>query len=532
MTSAASRCTGPRHRLRAFLSRIGVRLLAFHVILVFLPAAGFLYLDTFERKLLEAQETSMVQQGRLLGAALGGSGEINEKRAQEIVGRLSGRVTARLRVVDREARVVADTSRWSSASNEQSQESLVDEPTTRVAPLYRVGAFLYRVFERLSPPRSTPHPVEPVAPGEPLLVPPVEAALAGRYGASTLLSPGQRSVTLFSAIPVRSDDEVVGAVVVSRSTFRILGDLYDVRLSIFRVVLASVLVAVVVSVLFTATIVRPLTLLRRDASHLLDHQGRLRGRFRGSSRQDEIGELSRALEVLSRRLGERLDAIESFASDVAHELRNPLASLRTATEMLSESAEPAVREKLLHQALSELARLERMLSDLLEMARMDSHLEEEDQTPTELTKLVRDVARGFAARARSEVTVNTTPGSPENLVVRASPHRLVQVLENLLDNATSFAPPGTAVTVGLARLDESAIITVRDQGPGIPEGDREKVFRRFFTARPEGQARHTGLGLAIARAIVGSYGGTLVVADHPGPGAAMVVTLPLSSPER
>jgi two-component system sensor histidine kinase ChvG len=252
----------------------------------------------------------------------------------------------------------------------------------------------------------------------------------------------------------------------------------------------------------------------------------LSGHFRHSSRQDEIGELSRALEVLSRRLGERLNAIESFASDVAHELRNPLASLRTATEMLSEARDREDTQRLLHQALSEIARLERLLSDLLDMARMDAHLESESREPVALDALLADLAQGFDQRSPSGVSVKALP-APE-LVVQASKDRLAQVLENLLDNALSVAPRGTDVTLTLRRQDDMAVIEVRDQGPGIPPADREKVFRRFFSVRPEGEKRHTGLGLSIARSIVEVYGGTLRVADTAGPGTVLEVRLPIS----
>src|SRR6185436_18876329 len=181
---------------------------------------------------------------------------------------------------------------------------------------------------------------------QPLTIPPVQRALSGKYGASTLICPGQRSVTLYSAIPVRSGKQVVGAVLVSGTTLRILADLYQVRLAVFQVVLASMLVAVLLTIIASTTIVRPLRRLRGEALALIDRRGRRRleakegAVFGGSERTDEIGDLARALELLSRRLGEHIAFVEAFAGAVSHALKIPLASIRTAAEMLEDVEEP------------------------------------------------------------------------------------------------------------------------------------------------------------------------------------------------
>jgi two-component system sensor histidine kinase ChvG len=372
--------------------------------------------------------------------------------------------------------------------------------------------------------------VEPFPAGAPLRIAPVEQALAGRYGAETLISREQRSVTLYSAIPVRSGARVVGAVLVSASTLRALTDLYEVRLAVFRVVLASLLVAVLLSLFTGATIVRPLHRLRTEAAALLDRRGRLRGTFGGSHRADEIGDLARALEELSRRMGEHLAFVESFAGDVSHELKNPLASIRNAAEMLEESADPAERGELLAIVQREVARLERLLEEVREMARLDAQVEEEARPRVSLDELLPALVAGVRRRAPPGVGLELLPGDG-GLAVSASPERLAQVVENLLDNALSLAPAGTAVTVRATRDGARALVEVEDGGPGIPPQHLERVFSRFFTYRPgaaAGGRGHSGLGLAIVKAIVEAYGGSVGAANRPAGGARFTVALPLA----
>lgn len=525
-----------------FLTRISIRLLLFNVLLVFLPAAGFFYLEVYEKELLQAQERAMVQQGRLAAAALAGQGTLDASAAKALLRRLEGRTESRLRIVDRQGRLLADSARlvpphtgpppsrgWYDEYRLPSIES-GSAPGARENPLYRLGAGLYRLVGRLSQPFAPPEPPQDTeriySPGGPLLGPEVRSALAGRYGATTRPTAGQRSVTLYSAIPVRSNGRVVGAVLVSQSTYRILLVLYDVRLDIFRVVLASVVAAAVLSLLVSATIARPLRQLRDQAHALVDRRGRLRGRFRGSRRRDEIGDLARALEELTGRLERHLRFIESFASDVSHELKNPLASIRTATEMLGEVEDPADRRRFLEIAWREVARMEHLLSSVREISRIDARLEAEPAGPVDLRELLPAVLDSFRLRTGAQVALRA-PAGPVHTV--AVPERLEQVFENLLDNAVGFSPPGGEVTVELTAEQDAALVTVDDRGPGIPEEHRERIFDRFFTWRPdEPHARngHTGLGLAIVKAIAEGYGGSVSVANRPQGGARFEVRLP------
>ncbi len=511
------------------MSRLSLRLLLFNLLLVFLPVAGFLYLDTYERQLLEAQERSMVQQGRVLAAAFSGRGSIDAKETARLLTRLNRRLDARLRVVDADGNVLADTSRMGPEPVPGAATLSETGPVRRNA-LYRIGAFLYDIYRRLLPPEPGIEPRETASPGR-LDGREVRAALAGRYGRAIRVTPGQRSVTLSSAIPIESAGRVVGAVVVSQSTYRILQDLYAIRLRISEVCAASLAVALILSLFVSATIARPIRRLRDEAEAILDRQGRLKRKFRGLARRDEIGDLARALEELTRRLEERVRSLETFASDVAHELKNPLASIRASVEMLSDVRDPEERRRFTSVVLEEVARMEHQISELAEITRIDAHLEAEEQVAVPLNGLLGQIAERF--RMRENGRIRFLLEMPEEIVtVRAAPARLTQVFENVFDNAASFSPDGTAVRIVLTRAPNgAAAVTVSDEGPGIPEPHAARIFERFFSYRPDGvpgDRRHTGLGLAIVKTIVEGYGGTVSAANNTGAGASFTLRLPAS----
>ncbi len=518
-----SRLTPLTTRIGRIPTRIAARVLLFNLLLVFLPVAGLLYLDTYERHLLEQQERAMVDAGRILAAALAEQ-PLTAARAAAITLHLSGSTEARLRVVDREGRVLADTHAGRSDRDDAARGQGESTDPVRSSWLYRFGATTAAFIRPLYQAPSPLVPSEPivVAPGR-IAAPEIDRALSGRYGATTRLSPGgQRSMTLYSALPVRQDDQVAGAVLVSQSTWRLLQRLYDVRLRMVSVVTLSVVFAVVLTAVASLTIVRPIRQLRDDAESLADRRGRLVGRFRGITRSDEIGELARALADLTRRLDTQLRFSERFAADVTHEFRNPLASIRASAEVLVDEPDAPAANRLpfLRRIEHDIARLESLLSGVREMTLVDTQLEEDPRALVD----VRGVASEAASRENCRVDVPAEP-----LMVLASADRLLQILTNLIDNAESFTPDGEIVDVMAAGNAGTVSIFVRDRGPGIAPEHLERIFDRFFCYRP-GQAdahrRHTGLGLPIARAIAESYGGTLEASNHPEGGAVFELRLP------
>jgi len=514
--------------LLRFLSRIWIRLLAFNALLVFLPAVGILTFRTYEQKLLDRQERSMVQQGRILAAALGGRGEIHAAEAEHILDNMQQQIDARLRVYDRDFRVLADSSLLGLRSGDLADAAPATEAEreTRDSLLYRLGTVLYGLYTRVFLPPEPPLPDSELdATVEEVRARVVRGALEGRYRAGSAVSPERRSLTLYSAIPIRDGEEVVGVALASKSTFQILQDLYDLRLSTFKVVLLSVLAAIILSLVVATTIARPLHQLRLQAKAILDRRGRLKGGFQISRRRDEIGDLSRALAELTRRLRRHIGFIESFASDVSHEFKNPLATIRTATELLAEVEDPGERQRFIAMILDDIARLEHLLSEVREITQIDAALENQPLEPVDLDRLLRAFVERYAMQSAVPLVYRSRAESAAPTVT-ADPERLARVFENLLDNAISFSPADGEVLIELAADRGDAVITLRDHGPGIPEEHLERIFGRFFSYRETGEG-HTGLGLAIVKTIVDGCGGRVTAANAEGGGAVFEVRLPL-----
>ena len=317
-------------------------------------------------------------------------------------------------------------------------------------------------------------------------------------------TPGQRSLTLYSAVPIRHGDRVVGVALVSQSTFRILQALYEVRLRIFEIVIASFAAAVVIGLLMSATLVRPLVRLRHAALALSDRRATPAG-FGHVDRKDEIGDLARTLEELTARLDAHIKLLESFAGDVAHEFKNPLASIRCRGGHRLDRGS-AERQRLLEMLTRDVDRLERLVSGVRELARVDAQLAHEEVATVDVSVLLDELVNGFQqrdprVRFASRTRLGATSGFPD---------RLAQVVENLLDNATSFAPttPSSKSRSPLrARPVSSASRTaVRDFLLGMSSASSIVSSLTVRGGRPP--RAHGGWGLSIARAIVEGYGGS------------------------
>src|SRR5271157_1731738 len=529
-----------RESARTLLSRMWVRVLAFNVLIVFVPIAGLLSLGTYERQLLRSLERSLVQQGRVLAAALEDSGPQLRENSLQVLRRMRQRHDARLRVVNVGGVLLADSASIAPVDAAGPAEGAAPDLGARSAPadlpmvktaqetfLYRMASFPIRLWRKyLHPPQPPTESDEYYAGAKVLDGQEIKDALAGQYGAATRVTAGQQSLTLYSAIPIPSQGRVAGAVLVSQSTFRMLSDLYALRLDICRLFRWSVVTAVVLSLLVSATITVPIRRLRDQAHAILDPRGRLLGGIVASRARDEVGELSRSLGELTARLKHRVGQMESFASDVSHEFKNPLASIRSAAEIANTSREPEERRAMLSMVLEDVSRMERLLTGVREISRIDSGADDaEGDAAVDVKEIAVRVVS--AARRRSNGNQVTFVVDGEGATAWLPPVRLEQVVENLVDNATGFSPPGGVVRVSVAKDGGFAVLRVRDDGPGIPPEHRERIFDRFFSFRPgEKKGAHAGLGLSIVKAIAESHGGTVTVDATPEGGAGFEVRLP------
>jgi len=515
--------------LRRRPSRIGLRLFTFNLLVLFVPLAGILYLDVYESKLLETQERAMVQQARFIAAAVSSTNALDESTATDFLSRIEDAGDVRIRIFDLQGTLLADSVRTSARTDGRSPDAYLQVANPRRRLLYQIGAALVRlrdiaasaVWGWLS--RGGVEPtVERARSG---IQPELRAALAGRYGAAVRSTPGQRSLTLNSAVPVRGPAGVMGAVVVSQSTFRILQALYDVRLRLFEIVLLSIAAAAVLTGVASATIVKPLGRLRQTAAALATRQAALSGSFSQVDRTDEIGDLARSLEELASRLDAQIQLLESVSADVAHEFRNPLAAIRTAAETMAEDEDPVERRRFLGMLTRDIGRLEALVTGVRELARIDAELSSGPRDRVDLVPLLKGLVEGRQLLSNGRIRLDL---QLPHIVVNGSADRLSQVFENLLDNAASFSPADAPVQVSAAVQGSICVIGVEDRGPGIPPAHAQRVFERFFSYRPESNRRHhMGLGLSIARAIVNGYGGSIDARNRDEGGAVFEVRLPV-----
>ena len=293
----------------------------------------------------------------------------------------------------------------------------------------------------------------------------------------------------------------------------------------------ATILSVLLSLFLARTIVRP---LRRLA--LAAHRVRL-GRAREvkvprlPSRTDEIGLLARAVSDMSQSLRLRIDNIEAFAADVTHELKNPLASLRSALDSLDRIDDPKLQERLIEVAREDVGRLDRLIGDISEAARTDAELARATFEVVDLGPLIEQLVASWEnRREKGDTRIAFARPRRASAVVLGRPERLARAINNIIDNAVGFSPPGGLVEIAASRVGNKVRIRIDDEGPGVPNEAREAIFNRFHSVRPEGEnfGRHSGLGLAIARAIVEGHDGEIDVQDRDDApsGARFTICLP------
>jgi len=301
------------------------------------------------------------------------------------------------------------------------------------------------------------------------------------------------------------------------------------RTSLLTIIFFALIVSIVLSLYLAATIIEPLRRLVRATVRVSAGREREVEVPRMDERGDEIGLLARAVSDMTGTLRNRIDAVESFAADVAHEIKNPLASLRSAIESLAKVKDEGLRTQLHDVAAHDVRRIDRLVSEISEASRIDAELSRATFEAVNLADLFSNVVAAKTARGETRGCSITIDQKTGPATVMGVPLRLERVAENLLDNAISFSPPKGQIEVVLSLQGKRVVTLFCDEGPGIPEGEREKVFRRFHSLRPdeEGFGHHSGLGLAIARTIAEAHGGTLYVAQQNSlGGACLALELP------
>ena len=346
---------------------------------------------------------------------------------------------------------------------------------------------------------------------------------------------GPEGGALFSvATPIVHNGVVLGVVAVTSAEGEIDRLVRYEREQILQMFVIALLVSIGLSLVLASTIANPLSDLAAAAEIGGDRDGQARnaGRVRIpdlTARPDEIGRLSVAMRGMVTALYDRIDANEQFAADVSHEIKNPLASLRSAVGSLRFVKKEEQREKLLDVIEHDVRRLDRLVSDISNASRLDSELVKEEEEPFFLSKTLSNLCEYLGKQANEKGVEFITDFPSDPIRINGLEARLAQVFVNLITNAISFCDNGDAVRVWARKRENRVLIVVEDTGPGIPEAALAKVFKRFYSERPQGDfGNHSGLGLAISKQIIEAHGG-VIWAENIRPTQADVTSEPLGA---
>ena len=531
---------GPDPERRRLFSTLTLRILAPNVLALGVLIGGIFYLDQYRDGLLDAKIAAIQSQAEVIAGALGESAlagpEDSRRLAREVSARIIRRLVAptrtRARLYLPGGGMLAD-SRKLVAAGRQVQLSYLPPAD----PSDRVMSFFNRAYDWLLPrlPRGSAFPPYHERLGNGLVdYPELTVALGGEVGGA-IRRLKDETLILTVAVPVQQLRRVVGALLLSADSAEIEEGVRHARLAILQASALALTVTVLMSFFLAGTIAGPVRRLAAAADRVRRWRGRRAQIPDLSRRRDEIGDLSAALHAMTETLYGRLDAIEIFAADVAHEIKNPLTSLRSALETMDRTDDPGQKRRLMAVMAQDVRRMDRLISDISNASRVDAELAREESEPVDLVTLLQtliSVRQSDAGATGPRFELQLDPDAP--IIIDGLSRRLGQVVDNMVGNALSFSPAEGTITLSLERRGDTAQLVLEDDGPGIPSGQEEAIFQRFYSRRPAGEAfgEHSGLGLSISRQIIEAHGGTITAENRIGPdgaicGARFITRLPI-----
>lgn len=528
----------PRHYTRGVSPLMG-RIMFVNAIALVILVGSVLYLNEFKQNLIEARTDALSVQASIIAGALGESAvagpestDIDLPQARQIIVRLVGPTDNRARLFSTNGGMIADSLFLAG------EKELVEEPLRQLD--YQPGVreqmvdWLHNILDAITKDISAPENIDrPTVRAEELEE--VQSALAGAL-TTQLRQREDGELIINVAVPVQRFRRVLGAMLLTAQTDDIDAIVRSEQMLTVKVFFGAFALTVLLSFFLGRTLVRPIRVLARAAERVRRGIGREESIPEFAHRRDEIGDLSRSLSDMTGALYNQIDAVEAFAADVAHEIKNPLSSMRSALETIQRTDKPDVREKLLDILEDDVKRIDRLITDISDASRLDAELTRGHARDIDLGVMLTTLVDAYKTTGKCEtVSVHFKDDEAGVYLVKGIEARLGQVWRNLIDNAISFSPEGGTVFVSLAVKNRWVTLTVEDEGPGVPGGSEEKVFKRFYSERPSSEqfGSHSGLGLAISRQVIEAHEGTITVenilTDDSGTrGARFSVTLPLA----
>ena len=561
---------------RGFFNRFApgsltARIALINILGLVILAIGILYFNQYRQSLINARVQSLMVQGQIIAAAIAGSATadtssivinpqslddsgvtdgatpdatnldfpISPETAGPVLRRLLANTTIRAQIIDQDGNLLVDSVSLYGGNDIVENGFTKPEVTSTLQTVWR---FIAKPIDRIF---STEYPLHvDYGMDNNSAIPEVAAALNGASVSVVRLNINHEIIVLVS-VPVQRFRAVLGALVLSTKG----GEIDAVLSAERRVVLLTfgfaALVALMLSALLAGTIAQPIRKLSAAAVRVRRGINKRVEIPDFTSRKDEIGQLSGSLRDMTNALYQRIEAIEAFAADVSHELKNPLTSLRSAVETLSFVKNDEQRQRLIEIVVHDVKRMDRLITDISDASRLDAELARAEIHPVDLSKLLGSIvglANETAKSNEAEILLVVQPitdkyNAETKYQVLGNDSRLGQVFRNLIDNARSFTLEGTKISLRLRRVGENVEIRVEDSGPGISAENLERVFERFYTDRPhQSFGRNSGLGLAISRQVVEAHKGKIYAenrlgkADEKGEklvlGARFVVRIP------
>ena len=507
---------GPERRITGLTLRIlGVNALALLILVI-----GLLYLGQYQNTLIEDKLKAFQSDVEIIASSVEHTLP-SKVKTKALVGALANTLQHNIQVFGRDGQEIANaftllpselTERWTRFSPSR-------EPLSSVRMLKDMAESIIQTLP--GGPNLPPYPGKDDISQEAMQASSQEVLRIGAW------QDGESTIILSAAFPIFAQDgSTAGAILLTRPAGDIKESVAHLWLDVLRIFLVSLLITILLSIYLSGLIARPLKNLAKAAEAVRKGKANADAIPDLSGRHDEIGDLSLVIRAMTRALLDRMDTIDRFAADVAHELKNPLTSMRSAIETASIVKTKKDQNRMFEILRHDIDRLDRLITDISQASRLDAELSRERFQPIDL----KDFMRHIIGRYKDPDTIQKEHGQSwnnetiyqgiririemlegENFIIQGVENRLAQVLNNLIENALSFSEEGQTITVRLHKPDTYVQITVDDEGPGIPESKLEDIFKRFYTERPEGEAygNHSGLGLAICKQIINAHRGTI-----------------------
>ncbi len=530
-------------RRPAGVSPLTRRILGVNVIALVVLGVALFQLGGYQQSLVETEIAALKTRAQVFAAALGegavteapgGNEELSPEMASQMTRRLVEPTQRRARVFDTDGRMLVDTRTLSSFGGVQVSEL---PPPDSGSLAERTFNRVYQFFTQILPGRYPDEASLPIeSPGN---YPEVRLAINGEI-ADAVRRRADGGLVLSVAVPIQHYRQVLGALLLTSDSGEVEQAVRSVRFTILEAFAIAFVITVLLSLYLAQTIARPLRRLADAAERIRRGHGRQVPIPAFTTRHDEIGDLARALHDMTDALWQRMDATERFAADVAHEIKNPLSSVRSAIETAVRIPDPEKRQQLLLLVLDDIERLTRLINDISDASRLDAELSRNSMEKVSIGRVLEALVEVHQAASidKKMPRLELVRSGPRNtaaadLAVWGHEDRLVQVFRNIIANAISFSPANGTIRITASRQSGYVVVVIDDEGPGIPPGKLDAIFGRFYSERPEGEkfGTHSGLGLSISKQIVESHHGTIRAEnriDRTGKvlGARFIIRLP------